>query len=95
MNGYKTCNICKLPKALEFFYKNKTKPDGYALDCKSCESLRKRKFRQENPDWYLKQRDGRIRSQYKYKKKRLAKDPMFRMKENLRRRLSLALNRVR
>lgn len=39
----KKCIICKTLKEFKFFYKDKCRIDGYAIDCKECNNNRKRK----------------------------------------------------
>ena len=36
MEGYKSCNKCSSDKPFSKFYRNKSRPDGYAGFCKSC-----------------------------------------------------------
>jgi hypothetical protein len=41
----KTCNKCGQSKKESEFFKDSTKPDGYHIYCKSCDYIRKQKYR--------------------------------------------------
>lgn len=40
---YKECNICKFFLPLTYFYKDKTKHDGFMSACKKCDDYKNRK----------------------------------------------------
>lgn len=52
----KTCPVCKIPKDVAEFHKNRHHKDGCAYACKSCTSEKKKKSWRENPE------AGRIRN---------------------------------
>ncbi len=48
----KTCCRCSNPKPLTDFYKDKNRPDGHDVECKSCQSERKAQDYREHPEKY-------------------------------------------
>lgn len=46
----KVCTKCKKKKLISKFYKNKSKKDGLAFQCKLCTSKYHKKYRKENPE---------------------------------------------
>lgn len=55
--GYYMCDVCKklLPLTEEYFYKNKSKKNGFTTECKDCKKayqlIRNRKLRQLRKDF--------------------------------------------
>lgn len=47
MSTYKTCTGCKLEKGIEDFYRDKSKPDGRYIRCKSCHNEEQRRWREK------------------------------------------------
>lgn len=52
----KICSKCYVDRPITEFYKDKSKPDGYRPDCKSCTNLRNNKYYNKNTDKILKQK---------------------------------------
>lgn len=48
----KTCNVCKTPKELDSFGKNKNKPDGLNSTCKTCRNDRQKVLFAQDPERY-------------------------------------------
>lgn len=46
----KKCSKCKIDKTLNDFVKNKTKKDGYSVNCKQCQYQLQRQWYANNPD---------------------------------------------
>lgn len=92
-------------KAKENYINNRerdiAKTKEYALNNKEAIREKKRLYRLKNLDehsrrdalYYRKNRHDRIKSSCEYSKKRLTHDPVYRMVKNLRRRLSLAIEK--
>lgn len=66
---FKSCSVCKLPKPLSEFHKNRNRPDGYRCTCKAC---RKLETEQQKQNSNSRRRDRR------------KTDPTYRAKENQR-----------
>lgn len=93
----KTCNKCSQIKPLNSFSKSNSNKDGYMKYCKVCHGLQNKANRnkykeydkeyakknwlvkKEDPDYQLKHRE--YQKQYKRQKR---KNPIFKLKENLR-----------
>lgn len=58
----KTCTICKTPKELEEFNKNKKKKDGYNTICRVCSNNKSREYYKQNPDNHKKNVSARNKS---------------------------------
>lgn len=48
--GVKVCSICEVEQPLDCFYKRKDSKDGYRNDCRSCNDLKSKKWRDSNPE---------------------------------------------
>jgi hypothetical protein len=81
----KVCYSCNEEKALTEFYKNRAKKDGFADECKNCNKLRAKKYREDNrekiAEW---QREYRKKPEYKRRKNALARQAN-KVKPDLRR----------
>jgi hypothetical protein len=93
----KTCNKCSQNKSLNDFSKSNSNKDGYMKYCKVCHGLQNKanrgkykeydkKYAKKN--WLLKKDDPNYQLKHKeyqrqYKRQK-RKDPIFRLKENLR-----------
>jgi len=53
----KTCNLCGLEKPLSEFNRNKRASDGYSYYCRLCRAAVSRRWRQENKEKVLAQRE--------------------------------------
>ena len=60
----KRCSNCKKTKDLNDFNKNRSKKDGRQYRCRECQKL------YHNKDWYIKNKDKIIKSNYIKKKER-------------------------
>jgi hypothetical protein len=96
----RVCSDCREEKELEEFYKwNKDPIHNRRYICKVCESIRGKKYRQNNVEKekirrrkkYLKNREHEITRDNEYKKKRMLNDPSFKMLRNIRDRHSKAV----
>lgn len=46
----KKCSRCQTPKAKRDFHKNKSRPDGLGVECKSCRHIIAKKWREKHKD---------------------------------------------
>lgn len=111
----KVCSKCQTPKPLSDYHKKSESKDGLSSRCKSCrntdgklkyslnkdkESLRKRKYRQENPDRQRevqkKSRDKRktaaLKATHEWDKMKKATDPVYKFKKNIHSQLNSAFS---
>jgi hypothetical protein len=94
----KICNKCNVFKSLDEYYRNKNEKDGRQYTCKSCFAEYQREYHKKNKESLRQKRmkyrsDPEIRkSHYKvcteYQKRRRREDPLFKVKNNLRRRIN-------
>lgn len=64
----KRCYVCKEVKSLSLYSKNKRCKDGLQADCKSCRSIAKKKYLQENKEKVKEARKSyKIRNKHKVK----------------------------
>lgn len=61
----KICNICKIQKPLEEYYKHKKTKDGRQSKCKNCEKLIRQNTRQNTPGHYYKLNPDYYKEYYK------------------------------
>ena len=59
----KICSSCRIEKPFDAFYKAKTKPSGYAYQCKTCSDISNTKSRLNHPE---KTKEHRKRSRDKF-----------------------------
>ena len=87
------CSDCGIEKDLEEFYTWKNDPiHNRRYICKICESIRGKKYRQNNVEKekirrrnkYLKNKEKEIAKDNEYKKKRMESDPQYKMLRRLR-----------
>lgn len=97
-NKMKNCNRCKISQEDTNFYKDKTRLDGLEYICKSCAQKKQQKYKSNNYEIlqkkalnYSRRPDIKIKSRLR-KKERLKTDISYRMSENIRRRINLALH---
>lgn len=80
MENCKVCGTCGIEKSTIEFYKNSTRKDGLARDCKFCVSIYSKKWREKNHDhknnYERKRRQvrGDNRDQFLAKKRKYNKD---------------------
>jgi len=93
----KICNRCKTNRPISFFHKDKSRTDGLEYICKSCAKIKKYNYKSRNYDElkkkaldYSRRPDIKLKTRTR-KKNRLKLDIKYRIAENLRRRVSLAL----
>lgn len=88
----KICRKCLIEKELNQFYKDSKNKDGYKFTCKECCKLQDKKYYSDNSEIILtKQKVYRKSNRKVYReneKKKRYSDPIFRLKKNLRTRLS-------
>ncbi len=58
----KICNTCHIEKSYSEFSRDKYRKDGLQGKCKSCMKISNRKFHNDNPEYYIINKD--IKSQY-------------------------------
>jgi hypothetical protein len=92
------CKKCQLNKSILFFYKDKSRSDGLEYICKNCAQIKKCNYKSSNYEElkekalnYSRRPDIKLKTRTR-KKNRLKSDIKYRVTENLRRRVSLALN---
>lgn len=101
---FKKCSKCKDVKSLSEFAKDKSRLDGYSYNCKSCKKAyrnankdKSKAYYQDNKDKkkaYYQDNKYKIReNQTVYNKRKRHTNPMFKLKDNLRKRLSSAIKR--
>jgi len=98
----KVCSKCGVEKNVEGFSKDKTRRDGFYLNCKECEKIRFKKYRELNKDKlkekYKRDREKNpdyIKEWYKknpsynseYEKNRRKVDPIFYLRKKVRNRV--------
>jgi len=95
----KQCNICKIEKSLEDFYKHKKTKDGRQSKCKECEKVIRHTTRKQspghyyqlNPDYYKdyyrkwnKENKAAVQQiQKKHYHKKLKNDPMYMLRASV------------
>ena len=89
------CRLCSVEKDLNEFHKDRHRKNGRNSKCKSCNKQYRKKIidrkKRFDKEWRKKNRE-RIRKYIrKYKRERYKKDPIYRLKRILRRRLHHAL----
>lgn len=96
-----TCIKCGETKLLEEFYKKKSSKSGFDTRCKACCIKNAKKRYAENRDERLEyqrkyneaNRDRKNANTREYNKKKRASDTIFKLKENLRAQVGMALKR--
>ena len=100
LSPVKTCSKCKLKlEQLEQFHKDKRNKDGYRSQCKACTKITKKRHYEENKEkiieknseYQKKNKKSIIEYKRNYEKNRRLTDEGFRIKDNLRARLYIAL----
>lgn len=98
----KVCTKCKIKKPRNKFHKAIASKDGFNTRCKECRNKDKKKEYIKNKDKYILRakiwaEENRERSneiKYNYKIKKLKVDPVYRMVENLRKRIRSVLKEI-
>lgn len=95
--GTKICKTCKENKNICYFSKKSESKDGLMNDCKKCRSIKEKKYRELNPE-KNKNRRKLYYETHKEKHKeyfinRRNVDPLFKLSDNLRRRLNFFLKK--
>ena len=90
----KICNKCNVFKSLGQYYRNKNEKDGRQYTCKSCCSEYQREYHKLNSK-DLKKKRAKYRNSRsyldsiaRYTKRRRQEDPLFKAKQNLRKRIN-------
>jgi hypothetical protein len=88
------CTTCKIEKPISEYHRNKTQSCGYNYVCKPCRADYQREYHKKNHNKLKKKRDVYRKSEAglkvirKYNKNRRKRDPLFRAKMNLRKRIN-------
>lgn len=97
MPQYKICKKCQIDKPLLAFYKDKSRYDGLEYICQTCAKIKKSNYKSRNYERlkekalnYSRRPDIKLKTRAR-KKNRLRTDINYKMRENLRRRVNLAL----
>ncbi len=77
----KYCYCCKKDKYIGLFYKNNSKKDGLATECKSCKKISNKKYSHQN---YLKNKEAIKQRNKKYGQTKRGKEVRKRIKKNFR-----------
>ena len=95
----KVCTCCKQEKLIEFFPKNKSSKDGYYRLCKNCSNTEGKKYyvinklelnKRRATYWkHYKQSHKTVRNNRDNERRKI--DPGFRLTNNMRNRIRLAL----
>ena len=96
------CSACGENKPPTEFHNNKFMKLGKVTECKSCVSIRDRKFREENPEkiyqwdknYRENNREHRNAWEREWRKHKRATDPTFRLKDCVRVSINSGLNRT-
>jgi len=91
----KICKTCNQNKSVCKFSRNTLSTDGFMNDCKTCRSIKEKKYRELNPEknknrrkkYYENNKDKH--KNYFIKKRNI--DPIFKLSDNMRRRLNFFL----
>ncbi len=79
--GVKYCYCCKRIKFSNEFYKNSSKKDGLATECKACKKISDKKYGQ---NYYLKNKEKIKQRNKKYGQTEKGKEVRKRIKKNFR-----------
>lgn len=88
------CTTCKIDKPLTEYYRSKKEKGGRKYICKSCFADYQREYHKKNHNKLKEKRDVYRKSEAglkvirKYNKNRRKRDPLFRAKTNLRKRIN-------
>lgn len=96
------CSSCGENKPPTEFHNNKFMKFGKVTECKSCVSIRDRKFREENPEkiyqwdknWRENNREHINAWEREWRKQKRATDPIFRLRDCVRSSINSGLNRT-
>lgn len=89
----KTCSVCKKEKTYLDFYKNKSRKDGYSVDCKLCRKEYYFKSKNVRIEYFKKNKE-RIKEWRKINTKiNKQKNPLYKLQCNLRSLISKSITR--
>lgn len=94
----KVCKTCNQNKSVCEFSRRTLSADGFMNDCKICRSIKEKKYRELNPEKNKNRRkeyyENNKEKHKNYFVKKRNSDPIFKLSDNIRRRLNFFIKKV-